>query len=1412
MTASVFDQNNASMSGVVVTWTSSNQAIATVSAQGLVTAVSYGTSQVTASAGNASAQIQVKVIQEAGSIVIEPAAATLMALGETVRLTANVLDQNGQPVAGAAVTWQSSDETVATVTAQGLVTAVSNGTAQITASAGSISASVTVKVMAVSREREALTSLYHATDGSNWTNNTNWLSDQPLGDWFGVHTDDRGEVVQLELRNNNLQGPIPPEIGILQRLSFLVLDANRLSGAIPPEIGQLQNLGSLYLGENQLSGAIPPEIGQLLNLTFLNLGNNRLSGAIPPEIGHLHNLTILSLGNNQLSGAIPPEIGQLGKLESLLLFSLPYVSGPMPDSLSNLTKLVQLALDHTPVCIPNTTIVRTWLDGIENTSGVVFCSNPERDALIALYDRTNGPNWTDDTNWSSSEALKDWYGVSIDADGGVTALNLADNNLSGTLPSQLSNLVSLRKLDLSLNTGLSGPVPLSYTGLGLEELSLNGTMICAPLITEFMDWLEDVTLRSVANCTETRLDYYALAELYNRTNGPAWNNSTNWLSDAPLDTWYGVRTNTGGKVTELDLSSNNLQGVFPPEIGKLQNLTYLALIDNQLRGNIPPEIAELQNLVHIQIVVNQLTGSIPSEIGQLQHLETLSLWGNKLTGSIPTEIGRLENLEHLSLASNALSESIPLGIFNLDRLSYINLTDNGLTGTIPPDVGQLRNLTELGLGGNQLTGTIPTEIGQLGKLEILQLWHNELTGNIPPDIGQLSNLTELGLGGNQLTGTIPTEIGQLKNLTSLRLLNNQIEGLIPPELGGLGNLRELRLNNNRLSGPVPPEIGSLHNAVDIDLSSNQLSGSIPPELGFLNTLENLHLSFNRLSGNIPDNFGNLTNLKSLRLSDNAGMSGPLPPELTRLDLDDLLLGGTMLCAPEDSEFQAWLRAVPNNRVARCLQATGRSTTYLTQATQSHEFPVPLVAGEDALLRVFVTTDADVNVNMPLVRATFFEDGAEVYAVDIPGHGSNIPEEIDEGDLSSSANARIPASVVVPGLEMVIEIDPDGALDPAMGIVSRLPRTGMMEVDVVDMPPFELTMVPFLWTENPDHVYLAQIESLTDESDLLRHTRDLLPVGDLELKVYEAQWISVDPGWDARDELIRITMMIRAMDGSSGHFMGMLRNGGGWGERPGTVSISVLEDDIIAHELGHNLGLYHVPCGGAAEPDPDYPYPGGSIGAWGYDILEEQLVNPGTADLMGYCRPRWISDYHFNKAMGYRLSQAQAARTVAIASSSRSLLLWGGVEEDGELVLEPSFVVDAPAAVPEMGGPYRVTGEDSDGGVLFDLPFGMPEIADGGRGAFAFILPARADWSRRLARITLSGPEGVATLDKEDEFNEEGETAAALLLDPYSGQVRGILRDWPGPEVTRPSARRVLPEPGLKVVVSGGIPEDSDWNR
>ena len=184
----------------------------------------------------------------------------------------------------------------------------------------------------VARDKEVLIALYDATNGDNWTNNTNWKSNKPLGEWYGVTTNEEGCLSKLELTSNNLIGGIPKEIGKLQELETVSLNKNQLVGNIPIEIGTLSSLTFISLDNNQLGNAIPKELGNLMKLTQIDFGNNNLAGNIPKELGHLKKLTRLDLFDNQLTGIIPKELGQLTNLNRILLFNN-QLSGCFPEEI-----------------------------------------------------------------------------------------------------------------------------------------------------------------------------------------------------------------------------------------------------------------------------------------------------------------------------------------------------------------------------------------------------------------------------------------------------------------------------------------------------------------------------------------------------------------------------------------------------------------------------------------------------------------------------------------------------------------------------------------------------------------------------------------------------------------------------------------------------------------------------------------------------------------------------------------------------------------------------------------------------------------------------------------------------------------------------------------------------------------------
>jgi Leucine-rich repeat (LRR) protein len=180
----------------------------------------------------------------------------------------------------------------------------------------------------------------------------------------------------LNLNETVLTGSIPPEIGNLTNLTYLLLYNGQFTGSIPSEIGNLTNLTYLVLSNNGFTGSIPSEIGNLTNLTWLSLDDNQLTGSIPPEIGNLTNLTDLSLSENQLTGSIPSEIGNLTNLEYLYL-SGNQLTGEIPESICNLTENYYFYIN-----ITNNQLCPPYPSCIEDYVGEQDLSNCEQVSII----------------------------------------------------------------------------------------------------------------------------------------------------------------------------------------------------------------------------------------------------------------------------------------------------------------------------------------------------------------------------------------------------------------------------------------------------------------------------------------------------------------------------------------------------------------------------------------------------------------------------------------------------------------------------------------------------------------------------------------------------------------------------------------------------------------------------------------------------------------------------------------------------------------------------------------------------------------------------------------------------------------------------------------------------------------------
>jgi hypothetical protein len=321
-------------------------------------------------------------------------------------------------------------------------------------------------------------------------------------------------------------------------------------------------------------------------------------------------------------------------------------------------------------------------------------------------------------------------------------------------------------------------------------------------------------------------DSLALVDLYDSTDGAHWTNHTNWLTAAPLSSWYGVTVRGEGNgsnykkyVIELDLNNNSLNGTLPSSIGNFSlYFGALHLSSNKLYGSIPAELGNLKATygLLIDLSYNQLSGSIPSNIGSIQFL-SIGLWiylnNNELTGAIPSTFGS-SYITELNLSNNQLTGSIPSQLVNA-YMGTINISDNQLSGTLP----SFSHVLNFIANHNQLTGALPSGIYSLAFAD---LSYNYFNGTLPA-VTTSHSIEHLDLRHNQLTGEIPSSIGDNQYFAYLDLSRNNFSGSIPHTLGNLTLLRVLFLNNNRLNRKIPITLTHLHNLYILNLTSDRFT-------------------------------------------------------------------------------------------------------------------------------------------------------------------------------------------------------------------------------------------------------------------------------------------------------------------------------------------------------------------------------------------------------------------------------------------------------------------------------------------------------------------------------------------------------------------------------------------------------------
>ena len=188
------------------------------------------------------------------------------------------------------------------------------------------------------------------------------------------------------------------------------------------------------------------------------------------------------------------------------------------------------------------------------------------------------------------------------------------------------------------------------------------------------------TIKQEVKVTQKRYfrDLEALTAFYRAADGDNWDNHTNWCTNQPLASWYGLKVDADGRVTEINLADNGLKGdatKLLTQLAKMDHLQLISLHSNSLKGELPEALGDLKQLRYFDMMYNQLSGPLPESLGTLENLLFFNVYVNELTGNIPESYNAIfdrhkEEDCRFYLGYNYLTGDLPTSLLTNTALAY----------------------------------------------------------------------------------------------------------------------------------------------------------------------------------------------------------------------------------------------------------------------------------------------------------------------------------------------------------------------------------------------------------------------------------------------------------------------------------------------------------------------------------------------------------------------------------------------------------------------------------------------------------------------------------------------------------------------------------------------------------------------